>query len=117
MQIGAHTVSHPILECSKDLQARWEISHSKRVLETCLRQPVELFAYPNGRPNQDYSARHVAMVREAGFLAAVSTASGVASPAADLLQLPRFTPWDRSRLRFGLRMLGNLRKRPGAAAV
>lgn len=111
MQIGAHTVSHPILERCTDLQARWEISHSKRVLEDLIDAPVTLFAYPNGKPGTDYSARHVAMVRDAGFAAAVSTASGAAVTDDDLLQLPRFTPWERSGLRFGLRMLGNLRER------
>jgi len=29
---------------------------------------------------------------------------------ADLLQLRRFTPWDRTRLRFGARLLTNFRK-------
>jgi hypothetical protein len=34
----------------------------------------------------------------------------VAAPDDDLWQLPRFTPWERNGLRFGLRMLGNLRR-------
>jgi peptidoglycan/xylan/chitin deacetylase (PgdA/CDA1 family) len=111
MQIGAHTVSHPILERCTDQRARWEMGHSKRTLETLLHQPVTLFAYPNGKPGTDYSARHVAMAGEAGFAAAVSTASGAAAPGDDMLQLPRYTPWDRSDLRSGLRMLKNLRER------
>lgn len=111
MQIGAHTVSHPILERCTDVQAQWEISHSKRVLEELTQDGVNLFAYPNGKPGCDYSARHVAMVRKAGFVAAVSTASGAAAAGADLWQLPRYTPWQRSGLRFGLSMLGNLRQR------
>jgi peptidoglycan/xylan/chitin deacetylase (PgdA/CDA1 family) len=111
MQIGAHTVTHPILERSTDLQARWEIGSSKRALESLVGEPVTLFAYPNGKPGTDYSARHVAMVRDAGFSAAVSTASGAGAAGDDVMQLPRFTPWDRNALRFGLRMLGNLRGR------
>jgi len=117
MQIGAHTVSHPILEKITDAQARWEISSSQDNLQTRLGQPVTLFAYPNGKPETDYSARHVAMVRDAGFVAAVSTASGVASSGTDLLQLPRFTPWDRGRLRFGLRLLANLQHIKPAMAM
>lgn len=108
MQIGAHTVSHPILEKITDAQARREIFSSQDVLQTHLDLPVTLFAYPNGRPGTDYSARHVAMVRDAGFIAAVSTATGAAASGADLHQLPRFTPWDRGRLRFGVRLLANL---------
>ena len=109
MQIGAHTCSHPILEKISDSQAVSEISESKHTLESLLGDTVSLFAYPNGSPNVDYSARHVAMVRQAGYLAAVSTASGVATQQTDLYQLPRFTPWDRSRSRYGLRLLANLR--------
>ncbi|MCF8154382.1 MAG: polysaccharide deacetylase family protein [Rhodoferax sp.] len=109
MQIGAHTVSHPILERATDAQARWEILSSKDDLQARLDQPVTLFAYPNGKPDTDYSARHVAMVREAGFVAAVSTATGVSAIGSDPHQLPRFTPWDRGRARFGARLLINLR--------
>lgn len=108
MQIGAHTCSHPILEKVADSRALWEIANSKIVLESLLTEPVTLFAYPNGKPDLDYSARHVSMVREAGFVAAVSTAPGVAMQTSDIYQLPRFTPWDRTRTRYGVRLLANL---------
>ena len=109
MQIGAHTCSHPILEKIPDGKALFEIANSKSVLESLLGEPVTLFAYPNGKPGVDYSARHVAMVRQSGYVAAVSTASGVAMQTNDIYQLPRFTPWDRTRSRYGLRLLANLR--------
>lgn len=109
MQIGAHTCSHPILERIADAQAVEEIRGSKLMLESLLSEPVSLFAYPNGKPDIDYSARHVAMVREAGFTAAVSTSPGVSMQRSDVYQLPRFTPWDRTRIRYGIRMLANLR--------
>ncbi len=48
------------------------------------------------------------MVRTLGFDAAVTTAWGAARHGADPLQLPRFTPWDRQRWRYGLRLLRNL---------
>ena len=114
MQIGAHTVQHPILGGLDDEAATQEIVRSRQTLEDLLGQRVGLFAYPNGRPGTDYSARTVELVRRAGFDAAVSTAWGVAHEGSDRFQLPRFTPWDRSRLRFGLRMLGNLRRGPEA---
>jgi len=47
-------------------------------------------------------------VRELGFDGAVTTAWGVARHGADPLQLPRFTPWDRQRWRYGIRLLKNL---------
>jgi len=50
----------------------------------------------------------VDLVRRAGFDAAFTTAWGAARAQTDDLQMPRFTPWDRTRWRFGLRMAGNL---------
>jgi peptidoglycan/xylan/chitin deacetylase (PgdA/CDA1 family) len=116
MQIGAHTATHPILEKSTDLEAMHEIAGSKAALESWLGEPVRLFAYPNGKPDVDYSARHVAMVRNAGFVGAVSTAVGAARCSADPYQLPRFTPWDQSRWRYGWRLLSNLRRTGSVAA-
>jgi peptidoglycan/xylan/chitin deacetylase (PgdA/CDA1 family) len=108
MQIGAHTVSHPILASIAPEQAREEISASKNSLEQLLGKKITLFAYPNGKPGVDYKPEHAALVRELGFDAAVSTAWGAASSSADVYQLPRFTPWDKSRLRFGVRLLRNI---------
>lgn len=109
MQIGAHTCTHPILTKLSDSDALAEITTSKAALEAVLSEPVSLFAYPNGKPGTDYFERHAVMVRQAGFTAAVSTASGVSSAATDVFQLPRFTPWDRTRLRYGIRLMINLR--------
>ena len=108
MQIGAHTVSHPILAKLTPDAARDEIARSKRCLESLLGDSVELFAYPNGKPGTDYTEASVDVVRELGFSSAVSTAVGAARGGSDLFQLPRFTPWDRSRGRFAARMAGNL---------
>ena len=109
MQIGAHTVSHPILAGLPDEQARQEISGSQQFLETLLGERVSLFAYPNGKPGEDYTPHTVDIVRSLGFEAAVSTQWGASGGGDDLLQLKRFTPWDQTRLRFGLRMLSNLK--------
>jgi peptidoglycan/xylan/chitin deacetylase (PgdA/CDA1 family) len=104
MEIGAHTATHPILPRISTQRARSEIASSREYLEGLLREPVRLFAYPNGRPGIDYTGEHVQMVRELGFDAAVSTARGVANAATDLYQLPRFTPWDRDPIRFSARL-------------
>lgn len=108
MQIGAHTVSHPILARLPDDEALGEMVASKRTLEELVEEPVSLFAYPNGRPGTDFTDASVALVRRAGFAAAVSTAKGTANAATDVLRLPRFTPWDADRLRFGSRLAANL---------
>jgi peptidoglycan/xylan/chitin deacetylase (PgdA/CDA1 family) len=110
IEIGGHTVNHPIIARLPAAAARQEIADGKDALEAMIGAPVRLFAYPNGKPGQDYHAEHVAMVKQLGFEAAVSTSWGAARPGSDLFQLPRFTPWDRSQLRFTLRMMQNLSK-------
>jgi peptidoglycan/xylan/chitin deacetylase (PgdA/CDA1 family) len=117
MVIGAHTCSHPILSAISPDKARHEIREGKRVLENLLGERIGLFAYPNGKPGKDFGAEHVEMARDAGFDAAVSTAWGALGGRADLHQIPRFTPWDQTELRFGFRMLRNLLSgQPMAAA-
>jgi peptidoglycan/xylan/chitin deacetylase (PgdA/CDA1 family) len=108
MQVGAHTVTHPILARLPAAAARKEVAESKHALEQLLQERVALFAYPNGKPQQDYGREAVDIVAQCGFDAALSTAWGSARQGGDRYQLPRFTPWDRARTRFGLRMLRNL---------
>lgn len=107
MEIGGHTVSHPILAVLDSEQARDEIVDGKRCLEEITGAPVVLFAYPNGKPGRDYGARDVELVREAGFTAAVSTLGATANRGSDIFQLPRFGPWERSPHRLGARLLLN----------
>jgi len=111
--IGGHTVNHPILARLDPDAAQREIQEGRKRLEEITGRSVRLFAYPNGRPNDDYTPRTTAQVRSLGFDAAFSTAHGVAGPDTDLFQLPRFTPWDKGELKFGVRMARNLlNKRP-----
>ena len=109
MQIGAHTVSHPILATLDAQQAGDEIGRSRDMLQALLGEKVRLFAYPNGKPGTDYLPDvHPGIVRELGFDAAVSTRWAAARRGDDVFQIPRFTPWDRSRLKFGLRLARQL---------
>jgi len=94
MEIGAHTVQHPILSLIDDTAVEVEMVQSRDTLQSLTGQPVRLLAYPNGRPDQDYAHRHAVLAKRLGFLAAVTTAPGVAAPGSDLFQLPRFTPWN-----------------------
>lgn len=109
MQVGAHTVSHPILARATDDEVRHEMNTSRQVLRDLLREPVNLFAYPNGRPGDDYVDRTAALAREAGFAAAMSTAPGVARHGSDPYRLPRFSPWDQTRARYAGRLAMNYR--------
>jgi peptidoglycan/xylan/chitin deacetylase (PgdA/CDA1 family) len=99
MEIGAHTATHPILARLDDGAALAEIRDGRAALESIIGAPVALFAYPNGKPGSDYAPAHVAMVRELGFAAALSTQPGTATARSDFHELPRFTPWGNSFLR------------------
>jgi peptidoglycan/xylan/chitin deacetylase (PgdA/CDA1 family) len=114
--IGAHCVRHPILSRTSDAEAAQEIVRSKQELERITGRPVQAFAYPNGRPDKDYAARHVAMVRNAGFSVAVSTAWGAAVRGSDPLQIPRIAPWDRSAFKYGARLVRALTERKALKA-
>jgi peptidoglycan/xylan/chitin deacetylase (PgdA/CDA1 family) len=105
IEIGAHTIHHPILTRLDDDQARREILGSKHRLEEIIGAPVTTFAYPNGRPQRDYEARHVRIVRECGFECAVSTAWGAARRDSDPMQIPRVAPWDKAATRYGMRLV------------
>jgi peptidoglycan/xylan/chitin deacetylase (PgdA/CDA1 family) len=107
MGIGGHTVHHPILTRIPLAQARDEIEANRDALQALCGRRITLFAYPNGVPGQDYGAEHVALARQAGYRAAVSTSWGASSSASDIFQLARFTPWDRAPRRFALRLLQN----------
>ncbi|MBQ5947389.1 polysaccharide deacetylase family protein [Massilia sp. ST3] len=112
IEIGAHTVTHPILTSMDDESAQSEITSSKEQLEELLDKPVQLFAYPNGKVGKDYDARHVEMVRRAGFAAAFTTAVGAITKDQDRFQLPRSRPWDRTPFMFGLRLLSWMAQGP-----
>lgn len=112
VEIGAHTLSHPILTRLADEVAFHEIREGKRRLEAIAGVSVSLFAYPNGVPSEDYEQRHVQMVQDAGYAAALSTRWGTSDWRSDRWQLPRFTPWDRANpARFVFQMLRNYTKR------
>lgn len=110
MEIGAHTVTHPILARIERADAQREIADGKAELEAIIGAPVGCFAYPNGKPVEDYAADHVAIARNVGFRAAVTTSWGAGRRDSDPFQLPRFTPWDRSHAKFALRLLLNTRQ-------
>lgn len=107
-EIGGHTVEHPILNECTPAQARAEIGGCKEQLEGIIGAPVVLFAYPNGRPGEDYHHDHVEMVKACGYKAAVATSGGAASHDSDVFQLPRFTPWGASDARFTYQLSRNL---------
>lgn len=72
MDVGSHTQTHANLNELSDDDARIQIAQSKANLEQALGCEVRHFCYPYGY----YSARHVFMVKEAGYQTATTTHRG-----------------------------------------
>lgn len=107
MEIGGHTVNHPIL-CELDSKsAKHEINQCKSDLESIINEKISLFAYPNGKPNIDYNFEHTKIVKNAGFTSACSTTWGTSNQNTDLYQIPRFTPWNTEQTKFLVHMYKN----------
>lgn len=92
VEIGAHTVTHPLLSAHPVEVQRAEIQRSKAAIERMLDRPVWSFSYPFG----DYSAETVAEVRGAGFECACTVEAAAIRRPGDRWQLPRFEVlnWD-----------------------
>lgn len=115
MTLGGHTRSHPILAVLAAAEAQAEIDNGRDDLHAITGIAPTLFAYPNGRKGRDYLDAHAEMVRGAGFSFAFTTEFGAAERTSPRFELPRFTPWSRSRLPFQARAWGNLLNQGKAA--
>jgi len=110
-EIGAHSATHPILRSISHSESVSEIHRSKERLEGILGESVRSFAYPNGKPGQDFDLSHVGIARDAGFDFALTTSWGAASRLSPAHQLPRISPWDQTAARFALRISAAYRQR------
>ncbi len=73
LEIGSHTLTHPILTSLGADRLREEVRQSRTVLQTMLGRSVETFCYPNG----DFDSRVQSEVARAGYLCAVTTEVGL----------------------------------------
>jgi hypothetical protein len=71
MEIGSHTMTHPLLTRIPANLALQELRQSKQVLEDLLGEPVSSFCYPAGKFNRRTSA----LIHEARYLLARTTVS------------------------------------------
>lgn len=92
VEIGAHTMTHPLLTAMPLTVQHREITQSRIVLERLLGRRISAFSYPYGaRMDETVSA-----VREAGFTHACTTQSTRVSRESDVFALPRVQveDWD-----------------------
>jgi polysaccharide deacetylase len=84
MEIGSHTVTHPVLTTLSDAAIRREVFDSKRMLEDIVGRPVSSFSYPCGR----FDRRVRAIVAEAGYTLARTTVAFRTGLAFNCLAMP-----------------------------
>ena len=106
IELGAHTVSHPLLSEQSIAVQQEEIKQSKLDLERLLKHPVHSFAYPFGA----YRDETVPLVKEAGFDYACSTVETTVWQKSDRWQLPRFEVQNWDKAEFERRLLNWLNK-------
>lgn len=85
VEIGSHTMTHPILTRVGDERLRLELRDSKSQLEEALRRRIEQFCYPNG----DFDERVQREVARAEYRIAVTCVSGLNKRGDDPLTLRR----------------------------
>lgn len=89
-EIGAHSMSHPQLDCLPLQRAAQEIWQSKDVLEQILARSVNSFAYPHG-----YHGPQVRqLVMNAGYSSASAVKDALSHPDDDRFALARVTVKD-----------------------
>ena len=88
VEIGSHTVNHPILSSITDEESWEELVASRAQLERGLSRKVTAFCFPNGKPG-DFRKTQIEQVKRAGYTCAVVTRYGMVSEQADLYDLPR----------------------------
>lgn len=86
IEIGSHTVHHVELPGLSPTAALAELEQSRQTLERHLGHPVQWFAYPAGAVD----AAVLPLVREAGYVLAVTTQPGTSQNARQPLQLHRY---------------------------
>jgi len=106
VEIGAHTLTHPILSTLRDHESAHEIRASRAELEEQLGQSVTLFGIPNGT-YKDYRPSQLKQIRDAGYAGAATALSGLVGADVDPYQLPRIgiAAWTNN-VRFGARVDG-----------
>jgi peptidoglycan/xylan/chitin deacetylase (PgdA/CDA1 family) len=99
VEVGAHTITHPILSALPSVSQAHEIRKNKARLEKILDRSVSSFAYPYGKP-YDYTAQTIDIVRQAGFTCACASFAGLVRRSSDRFQLPRVyvRNWNGDRL-------------------
>jgi len=89
VEIGAHTLNHPILANETETTAQNEIQSSILELSEILGIPVRYFAYPNGIPQIDFGKREMNFLKAMNIKLAFSTENKSFTIKDNPLSIPR----------------------------
>ncbi|MGC2245222.1 MAG: polysaccharide deacetylase family protein [Terriglobales bacterium] len=116
IEIGSHTITHPILGALEKENARREIADSKLELERVLARSIEAFAYPFGAPTLDFKPRDEDLVRESGYAVAFAAHGGFVTRASNRFVLPRVGIGRMTRAQFAATVSGAVESLKGLLA-
>ncbi len=102
-EIASHSITHPRLGKIDPLRAAEEISGSREIIREELGLEVSTFCYPYG----DWTPSVADMVRDAGYLAAVTLRPGNLNRLEDIFCLRRVVPSPHTTMRHFQLMLGS----------
>ena len=102
INIGSHTVTHPILSKIPLENAKYEIQRSKKDIEHHINKKITSFCYPNGKQS-DFNKDIIKIVKDSGYKCAVTTIASSNFTKKQLYQLGRFsTGWNYSSFKFSI---------------
>jgi peptidoglycan/xylan/chitin deacetylase (PgdA/CDA1 family) len=100
VEIGAHTVTHPVLAALPPAEQDAEVIGSRDTLRSTLGRNVRTFAFPFGKP-EHVGSRAGAAVRAAGFTTAFLNVTGTVTRDTDRYAVPRVFVEDMDGDAFG----------------
>lgn len=105
VEVGAHTVTHPLLSAMPVEKQRWEIMESKCALESIMGREVKSFSYPYGGA-ADVGQHALRLVQESGYQVACANVAESVSRYSNQFWLSRFLIRDWDGEEFALHLEG-----------
>lgn len=105
VEIGGHTVAHPILSMLSAAQQEGEIVGSRNRIAEEIGATPTTFAFPNGS-DRDFDPTTLEHLRAAGFMSACTTVRGSNAPGCDPLTLRRIGVGSDSNFVLATRLSG-----------
>jgi Predicted xylanase/chitin deacetylase len=85
MEICSHGLTHNFLSEMDTEEIKFELSESKRILESIIKQPVDYIAFPGGH----YNSKVLSLLKTSGYKGACSCLQGLNSPKTNQWLLKR----------------------------